>query len=236
MLSLVRSGGKYLPLVVFEDVAGNYKLHLNGFSIKFLSQWFCFVLFLSQHNTIVCLTSPVFLLLSSLCVVWLKPEKTVFFPGHDWTSLAIWQEHDSLARVILIQGNTEWKSNRVTAWLSDMNLARVTGWSRHMAKQGQRVIERGGGLRIWASSICRENTQNTLSLQAHQKSQLSDRFMEDVDMRERERERGRGRSREGNGDSLLDVELDVLACRGDIFRSITAHLCPYIKWFPQVGL
>lgn len=60
--------------------------------------------------------------------------------------------------------------------------------------------------------------QNTLSLQAPQKSQLSDRVMEDVDMREREREtvkdRGRGCWGEGIGDSLRDVELDVLACRG----------------------
>lgn len=55
--------------------------------------------------------------------------------------------------------------------------------------------------------------QNTLSLQAPQKSQLSDRAMEDVDMRERERETVKDRGR-GDRDSLRDVELDVLACRG----------------------
>ena len=63
--------------------------------------------------------------------------------------------------------------------------------------------------------------QNTHSLQAPQKSQLSDRVMENVDMRERDR-KGRGkreREREGGTvrcdlDSLHKVELDVLVHRG----------------------
>lgn len=75
--------------------------------------------------------------------------------------------------------------------------------------------------------------QNTHTLQAPQKSQLSDRVMEDVDMRERVRGRVRGRE---TGIAMHRVELDVLAHRGEIFRSITVHLCPYIKCFPQLGL
>lgn len=84
--------------------------------------------------------------------------------------------------------------------------------------------------------------QNTVSLQAPQKSQLSDRVMEDADMRERERETVKDREREGEGavergrDSLCDVELDVLACRGIDFQEHNRPSVPLHKVVPSSGI
>lgn len=175
---------------------------------------------------------PSFGRLSSLCMIRLKPEKK---PLDDRVITGLLWRRDSVVTadnpVTLIWGNTEWRSNKVDSvtfkhktgeghWMKDA----VSSWV------ARSVCHIAGGRSSLFIGPCM--AQNTCTLRASQKSQLS---IELWTMWTWDRDIMRvmwGR----DGESLHKVEFDVLAHWGEVFGSITAHLYPYIKCSSQVGL
>ena len=171
------------------------------------------------------------------CTRWQKPEKILLaFRGHEWTCVAMWQGRVSAATLILgCKKVTEMQRDTQTQiWRGSLDDG---AWLARSVCHGKR---RRSTVDIRVCCLDMRGPEHSLPAGPSKESierQRCGRCGERETERETESERGRRKDgREEKGDSLRDVELDVLARRGWIFRPITAHLCPYIKCFPQVGM